>query len=154
MTKGTQSFGKRHNKTHTLCRRCGRSSYHIQVGNVVLILRTPCVPCCRNRAVRRVRIRPNVNALSNGRKSPSAVAPPAPAAPAISRRSIAASGTFYSFLILQQGENIVLAAHFLHILCSIRTVTCIFFSNGFREGTTAKPRKGGANATSQAVQAK
>lgn len=30
MTKGTQSFGKRHNKSHTLCRRCGRSSYHIQ----------------------------------------------------------------------------------------------------------------------------
>uniref|UniRef100_A0A914EMQ9 Ribosomal protein L37 n=1 Tax=Acrobeloides nanus TaxID=290746 RepID=A0A914EMQ9_9BILA len=30
MTKGTTSFGKRHNKTHTLCRRCGRSSYHIQ----------------------------------------------------------------------------------------------------------------------------
>ena len=30
MTKGTQSFGMRHNKTHTLCRRCGRSSYHIQ----------------------------------------------------------------------------------------------------------------------------
>lgn len=29
-TKGTTSFGKRHNKTHTLCRRCGRSSYHIQ----------------------------------------------------------------------------------------------------------------------------
>ncbi|KAJ0412157.1 hypothetical protein ATCC90586_005770 [Pythium insidiosum] len=29
-TKGTQSFGKRHNKTHTLCRRCGKSSYHIQ----------------------------------------------------------------------------------------------------------------------------
>merc|ERR1712080_536715 len=27
---GTSSFGKRHNKTHTLCRRCGRSSYHIQ----------------------------------------------------------------------------------------------------------------------------
>ncbi|KAI9330980.1 60S ribosomal protein L37 [Obelidium mucronatum] len=24
MTKGTQSFGKRHNKSHTLCRRCGR----------------------------------------------------------------------------------------------------------------------------------
>ncbi|ESZ91804.1 hypothetical protein SBOR_7820 [Sclerotinia borealis F-4128] len=22
MTKGTASFGKRHNKTHTLCRRC------------------------------------------------------------------------------------------------------------------------------------
>merc|ERR1712170_263476 len=30
MTKGTSSFGKRHNKTHTLCRRCGKSSYHIQ----------------------------------------------------------------------------------------------------------------------------
>lgn len=30
MTKGTQSFGKRHNKSHTLCRRCGISSYHIQ----------------------------------------------------------------------------------------------------------------------------
>jgi len=30
MTKGTSSFGKRHTKTHTLCRRCGRSAYHIQ----------------------------------------------------------------------------------------------------------------------------
>merc|ERR1711915_182817 len=30
MTKGTSSFGKRHNKTHTLCIRCGRKSYHIQ----------------------------------------------------------------------------------------------------------------------------
>ncbi|XP_055338454.1 probable 60S ribosomal protein L37-A [Paramacrobiotus metropolitanus] len=30
MTKGTSSFGKRHNKTHTICRRCGKSSYHIQ----------------------------------------------------------------------------------------------------------------------------
>jgi len=30
MTKGTTSFGKKHNKTHTLCRRCGRSAYHIQ----------------------------------------------------------------------------------------------------------------------------
>ena len=30
MTKGTSSFGKRHNKTHTLCRRCGRRSLHIQ----------------------------------------------------------------------------------------------------------------------------
>ncbi|KZZ87688.1 Ribosomal protein L37e [Ascosphaera apis ARSEF 7405] len=28
--KGTSSFGKRHNKTHTLCRRCGRRSLHIQ----------------------------------------------------------------------------------------------------------------------------
>ncbi|KAH6561443.1 hypothetical protein BASA50_005663 [Batrachochytrium salamandrivorans] len=30
MTKGTTSFGKRHNKSHTLCRRCGRRSFHIQ----------------------------------------------------------------------------------------------------------------------------
>lgn len=30
MGKGTASFGKRHTKSHTLCRRCGRRSYHIQ----------------------------------------------------------------------------------------------------------------------------
>merc|ERR1712042_156811 len=30
MTKGTSSFGKRHNKSHTLCVRCGRHSFHIQ----------------------------------------------------------------------------------------------------------------------------
>ncbi|KAJ1911246.1 60S ribosomal protein L37 [Mycoemilia scoparia] len=30
MTKGTTSFGKRHTKSHTLCKRCGRSSFHIQ----------------------------------------------------------------------------------------------------------------------------
>ncbi|CAH7676612.1 ribosomal protein L37e-domain-containing protein [Phakopsora pachyrhizi] len=30
MTKGTSSFGKRHSKTHTLCRRCGRRSFHKQ----------------------------------------------------------------------------------------------------------------------------
>uniref|UniRef100_A0A182WF95 Ribosomal protein L37 n=1 Tax=Anopheles minimus TaxID=112268 RepID=A0A182WF95_9DIPT len=30
MTKGTSSFGKFRNKTHTICRRCGRSSYHVQ----------------------------------------------------------------------------------------------------------------------------
>ncbi|GIK01127.1 60S ribosomal protein L37 [Aspergillus viridinutans] len=28
--KGTSSFGKRHNKSHTLCRRCGKRSFHIQ----------------------------------------------------------------------------------------------------------------------------
>ncbi|PAA61153.1 hypothetical protein BOX15_Mlig000498g1, partial [Macrostomum lignano] len=28
--KGTTSFGKRHNKSHTQCRRCGRKSYHVQ----------------------------------------------------------------------------------------------------------------------------
>ncbi|KAJ3340834.1 60S ribosomal protein L37 [Gonapodya sp. JEL0774] len=30
MTKGTQAFGKRHNKSHTLCIRCGRRSFHNQ----------------------------------------------------------------------------------------------------------------------------
>ncbi|KAM0886841.1 hypothetical protein ACQ4PT_029453 [Festuca glaucescens] len=30
MTKGTGSFGKRRNKTHTLCIRCGRRSFHLQ----------------------------------------------------------------------------------------------------------------------------
>ncbi|CAI0389979.1 unnamed protein product, partial [Linum tenue] len=29
-TKGTASFGKRRNKTHTLCIRCGRRSFHLQ----------------------------------------------------------------------------------------------------------------------------
>uniref|UniRef100_A0A7N9CV41 Ribosomal protein L37 n=1 Tax=Macaca fascicularis TaxID=9541 RepID=A0A7N9CV41_MACFA len=30
MRKGTSSFGKRRNKTHTLCRRCGSKAYHLQ----------------------------------------------------------------------------------------------------------------------------
>ncbi|KAI3984893.1 hypothetical protein MKX01_004661 [Papaver californicum] len=30
MGKGIGSFGKRRNKTHTLCVRCGRRSYHLQ----------------------------------------------------------------------------------------------------------------------------
>ncbi|KAJ3678538.1 hypothetical protein LUZ60_002341 [Juncus effusus] len=30
MTKGTGSFGKRRNKTHVLCVRCGRRSFHLQ----------------------------------------------------------------------------------------------------------------------------
>ncbi|KAL9653515.1 hypothetical protein ABK040_002148 [Willaertia magna] len=30
MTKGTQSFGKRHTKSHGLCPRCGKRSYHLQ----------------------------------------------------------------------------------------------------------------------------
>ncbi|CAO3638705.1 unnamed protein product [Mucor hiemalis] len=29
-SKGTSSFGKRHTKTHTLCRRCGNRSFHKQ----------------------------------------------------------------------------------------------------------------------------
>ncbi|KAF7729551.1 60S ribosomal protein L37A [Apophysomyces ossiformis] len=30
VTKGTSSFGKRHTKSHTLCRRCGNRSFHKQ----------------------------------------------------------------------------------------------------------------------------
>ncbi|XP_075804254.1 large ribosomal subunit protein eL37-like [Microtus pennsylvanicus] len=30
MTKGTSSFGKCCNKTHTLCRRCGSKAYRLQ----------------------------------------------------------------------------------------------------------------------------
>ncbi|KAI0272390.1 ribosomal protein L37e-domain-containing protein [Gloeopeniophorella convolvens] len=30
MTKGTSSFGKRHTKSHTLCRRCGHRAFHRQ----------------------------------------------------------------------------------------------------------------------------
>ena len=28
--KGTQSFGKRHTKVHSECRRCGKKTWHIQ----------------------------------------------------------------------------------------------------------------------------
>ena len=31
-TKGTQSFGMRHNKTHVVCRRCGKTTLHVQKG--------------------------------------------------------------------------------------------------------------------------
>ena len=30
MTKGTSTFGKRHNKTHTFCIHCRLKAYHIQ----------------------------------------------------------------------------------------------------------------------------
>ncbi|KAI9292257.1 putative RPL37A-ribosomal protein L37.e [Neoconidiobolus thromboides FSU 785] len=29
-TKGTSSFGKRHTKSHTICRRCGHRAFHNQ----------------------------------------------------------------------------------------------------------------------------
>ncbi|KAJ2787712.1 60S ribosomal protein L37B [Coemansia interrupta] len=29
-TKGTSSFGKRHTKTHSLCKRCGNRAFHNQ----------------------------------------------------------------------------------------------------------------------------
>lgn len=30
MTKGTTSFGKHQKRTHVLCRRCGKKSFHIR----------------------------------------------------------------------------------------------------------------------------
>merc|ERR1711916_236205 len=30
MTKGTTAQGTKHRKSHTLCRRCGKKSFHIQ----------------------------------------------------------------------------------------------------------------------------
>ncbi|KAF9785149.1 ribosomal protein L37e-domain-containing protein [Thelephora terrestris] len=30
MSKGTTSFGKRHTKSHTVCRRCGNRAFHRQ----------------------------------------------------------------------------------------------------------------------------
>lgn len=32
MAKGTPSFGKKQGKTHVLCRRCGRNSFHATKG--------------------------------------------------------------------------------------------------------------------------
>ncbi len=30
MAKGTPSFGKKNKKTHIVCRRCGKRSYHVR----------------------------------------------------------------------------------------------------------------------------
>ncbi|KAM3134404.1 60S ribosomal protein L37 [Paramecium bursaria] len=30
MARGTPAIGKRHQKTHTFCKRCGKQAYHIQ----------------------------------------------------------------------------------------------------------------------------
>ncbi|MCD6591165.1 MAG: 50S ribosomal protein L37e [Candidatus Aenigmarchaeota archaeon] len=32
MVKGTPSFGKKQKKSHVLCRRCGRHSFHVRKG--------------------------------------------------------------------------------------------------------------------------
>merc|ERR1712117_6671 len=50
MTKGTSSFGKRHNKTHTLCIRCGLSAFHssgkyIHIHIHIHIQKKICAPC-------------------------------------------------------------------------------------------------------------
>uniref|UniRef100_A0A1I8F933 alpha-1,2-Mannosidase n=1 Tax=Macrostomum lignano TaxID=282301 RepID=A0A1I8F933_9PLAT len=61
MTKGTTSFGKRHNKSHTQCRRCGRKSY-----------------TCRRRPAPPAPTRPPGSGTSTGPRRRSAGAPPAP----------------------------------------------------------------------------
>lgn len=33
MSKGTPSMGKRNRKTHIICRRCGKHSYHVRKKN-------------------------------------------------------------------------------------------------------------------------
>nr|ABX44841.1 putative 60S ribosomal protein RPL37 [Flustra foliacea] len=88
MTKGTTSFGKRKNKTHTLCRRCGRSSYHIQ--------KSLCAQCGYPYAKTR-----HYNWSEKGR-----------------RRKATGTGRMRHLKIVQRK-----------------------FKNGFREGTTPKPKK-------------
>ncbi|PAA84170.1 hypothetical protein BOX15_Mlig001815g3, partial [Macrostomum lignano] len=76
MTKGTTSFGKRHNKSHTQCRRCGRKSYHVQ--------KKTCSSCA---------YRPPGSGTSTGPRRRSAGAPPAPGGCATSRLCSAGSTT-------------------------------------------------------------
>lgn len=58
-TKGTASFGKRHTKTHTACRRCGRTSFHKQ--------KKVCASCGYPAAkMRRCELFPSVSIFSIG----------------------------------------------------------------------------------------
>ena len=59
MTKGTTSQGARHGRTHVLCRRCGRNSFHIQWER--------CAACAYPRASRR---RYNWSVKSINRRKP------------------------------------------------------------------------------------
>jgi ribosomal protein L37E len=55
--KGTGSFGKRRNKTHTLCIRCGRRSFHLQ--------KSTCSSCGYPAArIRKCKIRLSASSLS------------------------------------------------------------------------------------------
>ncbi|CAB3404927.1 unnamed protein product [Caenorhabditis bovis] len=92
MTKGTQAFGKKHVKSHTLCKRCGRSSFHIQ--------KKRCASCGYPDAKKR--------SYNWGAKS-------------IRRRTTGTGRTSH-----------------------LRDVNRRF-RNGFREGTTPKPRSAAAN---------
>ncbi|CAI4221475.1 unnamed protein product [Auanema sp. JU1783] len=92
MTKGTQAFGKKHVKSHTLCKRCGRSSFHIQ--------KKRCASCGFPDAKKRT--------YNWGAKS--------------IRRRTTGTGRMRHMKQVQRR-----------------------FRNGFREGTTPKPRTAAAN---------
>ncbi|XP_061182260.1 large ribosomal subunit protein eL37A-like [Saccostrea echinata] len=100
-TKGTSSFGKRHNKTHTACRRCGRRSYHIQ--------KKTCASCGYPSPKRRH--------FEWSEKA--------------KRRRTTGTGRMRHLKIVQRK-----------------------FRNGFREGTTPKPRKRAAAAPTTTVATK
>ncbi|KAI8509223.1 probable 60S ribosomal protein L37-A [Branchiostoma floridae] len=93
MTKGTSSFGKRNQKTHSLCRRCGKSSYHIQ--------KKRCAGC---------------------------------GYPSKKMRS-------YNWSMKAKRRKMTGTGRMRHLKQVQRR-----FDNGFREGTTPKPRKRGAAA--------
>ena len=128
MTKGTTSFGKKHNKTHTLCRRCGRSSYHIQ--------KHECASCGypakrkRTYQVKELAIFVRISPILCGSCLNTSLNPLQWSEKSIRRRT---TGT----------------GRLRHLKVVNRK-----FHNGFREGTQPKPRQRGAAAPSTAVATK
>ncbi|KAJ8305427.1 hypothetical protein KUTeg_015972, partial [Tegillarca granosa] len=100
-TKGTSSFGKRINKTHTHCRRCGRRAFHIQ--------KKRCASCSYPS--------PKLRSYNWSVKA--------------KRRRTTGTGRMRYLKVVQRR-----------------------FRNGFREGTTPKPRKRTAAQPSTAVATK
>ncbi|XP_038655821.1 60S ribosomal protein L37 [Scyliorhinus canicula] len=97
MTKGTSSFGKRRNKTHTLCRRCGAKAFHLQ--------KSTCGKC---------------------------------AYPAKRKRK-------YNWSAKAKRRNTTGTGRMRHLKVVYRR-----FRNGFREGTTPKPRRSAIASSSTA----
>ncbi|KAE8636419.1 hypothetical protein XENTR_v10002986 [Xenopus tropicalis] len=94
-TKGTSSFGKRRNKTHTLCRRCGSKAYHLQ--------KSTCGKC---------------------------------GYPAKRKRK-------YNWSAKAKRRNTTGTGRMRHLKVVYRR-----FKNGFREGTTPKPKRAAVAASS------
>ncbi|KAG2466213.1 RL37 protein, partial [Polypterus senegalus] len=94
-TKGTSSFGKRRNKTHTLCRRCGSKAYHLQ--------KSTCGKC---------------------------------GYPAKRKRK-------YNWSVKAKRRNTTGTGRMRHLKIVYRR-----FRNGFREGTTPKPKRAAVAASS------